>query len=300
MFLLSLVIWANLSITLTAAECEPDEHEYEIFIIQYATPEQDGVRELVCVNCGYSYTEDIPRSGHHFSEYEIEIEADCAHEGVKVRQCQDCGVKEYDIIPYTDDHSFGEWEDINEPLCTTDGLRQRRCTKCGTIEEQVIPATGEHSYEETIRPATCTEDGEKVYQCQNCDDSYTEKIAALGHKWGETVIVKAATVDEQGLTRRVCRHDHSHTSEEAIPKLPPETAATATETATETETETEKATELLQEPEPKEVFNQMDIILGGANFSTFWLFFLLIRRDFHVINWDKRRKAQLGRKGGRK
>jgi hypothetical protein len=47
----------------------------------------------------------------------------------------------------------------------------------------------------------------------------------VGHDWGEWIVVKQATVSEEGLMRRVCRNDDSHVEEEIIPKLQPQTNA---------------------------------------------------------------------------
>ena len=86
-------------------------------------------------------------------------------------------------------------------------------------------------------PATCTEEGVReqwVYTDAGGNVSYTDQylteiitdkdmiIPAMGHEWGEWVVVKEATEDEEGLERRVCKHNPEHIEERNTPKKDPE------------------------------------------------------------------------------
>lgn len=86
-------------------------------------------------------------------------------------------------------------------------------------------------------PATCTEDGARerwVYTDAKGDVAYTDQhlteimtdknivIPAMGHEWGEWETVKEATVDSEGLERRVCKHNPEHVEERNIPKKDPD------------------------------------------------------------------------------
>lgn len=92
----------------------------------------------------------------------------------------------------------------------------------------------DHTPGEPVReneiPAACSVPGgydEAVY-CAVCgaEISRTHSVTpAVGHRWGEWEVVKQATVSEEGLMRRVCLNDPSHTEEETIPKLQPQTSA---------------------------------------------------------------------------
>ena len=44
-------------------------------------------------------------------------------------------------------------------------------------------------------------------------------IAAKGHDWSDWVVIDEATEEKEGLERRTCRNDESHTEERVIPKL---------------------------------------------------------------------------------
>jgi hypothetical protein len=48
-----------------------------------------------------------------------------------------------------------------------------------------------------------------------------EDPCANGHDWGEWVVVKEATPEEEGLERRTCKNNPEHTEERKIDKLPP-------------------------------------------------------------------------------
>lgn len=51
--------------------------------------------------------------------------------------------------------------------------------------------------------ATCTAAGEKVRTCSRCNEEGTEEIAALGHDWGEAVVVPA-TCGVAGTSTKSC------------------------------------------------------------------------------------------------
>ena len=85
--------------------------------------------------------------------------------------------------------------------------------------------------------ATCTEDGSRerwVYTDAKGAISYTDRnltavmtdkdtvIPATGHEWGEWETVKEATVDSEGLEKRVCKHDSQHVEERKTPKKDPD------------------------------------------------------------------------------
>ena len=149
--------------------------------------------------------------------------------------------------------SLGELQHVHDLIkteakdatCTEAGnIEYWTCSECeklfsdeeGTTEitaaDTVVPAKG-HSLEKTeAKEATCTEAGNTEYwTCSECkklfgDDQGTREItaadtvvAATGHDWGEWTVVKAATEEEEGLERRTCSNDESHTEEKTIPKL---------------------------------------------------------------------------------
>ncbi len=162
-------------------EKDPDhEHNYTEAVTKQPTCTEDGEKAYTC-DCGDSYTEVIPATGHHY------VDGECEH----------CGEKDPDA------HIHNYIETITkEPTCIEEGEKTYTCN-CGDSYTEVIPATdhhyvdGEcehcggkdpdahtHNYIETItKEATCAEDGEKKYTCE-CGDSYTQVIPA-GHHYGD-------------------------------------------------------------------------------------------------------------------
>lgn len=154
-------------------------HNYIESITKNPTCTEDGERTYTC-DCGDSYTETIPATGHHY------VDGECEH----------CGEKD----PDAHTHSYTETI-TKEPTCTEEGEKTYTC-ECGDSYTEVIPATGhhygdddkctdcgelnpehKHNYTETItKEPTCTEDGEKKYTC-DCGDSYIEVIPATGHHY---------------------------------------------------------------------------------------------------------------------
>ena len=69
----------------------------------------------------------------------------------------------------------------------------------------LVGCSHKHSYVEKVVAPTCTEKGYTEYKCLTCDDVYTDKeVEAKGHTYGDWVVVKNATEDEEGIKERFC------------------------------------------------------------------------------------------------
>lgn len=91
--------------------------------------------------------------------------------------------------------------------CTTDGKTEgSHCSKCGYVNrvQETIPATG-HKYGDSVitKAATCTETGIRTRSCQMCGTSVQTDIPAKGHDF-RVVSSKAASCTEAGYTDSVC------------------------------------------------------------------------------------------------
>ena len=74
----------------------------------------------------------------------------------------------------------------------------------------------EHNYVESVyREATCTSDGIMNYAC-SCGSTYKETIPALGHAYGEWIVVLKPTATTEGINRRHCERCDAY-EDEAIP-----------------------------------------------------------------------------------
>ena len=81
----------------------------------------------------------------------------------------------------------------------------------------LVGCVHEHKYTEDIVLPTCTEKGYVKYSCE-CGDSYDEEVAAIGHLYGEWVVVKEATETEKGTKEKTCEVCKDKQTEE-IPVL---------------------------------------------------------------------------------
>ena len=74
---------------------------------------------------------------------------------------------------------------------------------------------------EITTPATCV-GGEKTVTCELCGATKPVALPANDtHIWGEWVVTKMATEDEEGLAVRTCQNDPTHKETKTIDKLPP-------------------------------------------------------------------------------
>ena len=177
---------------LVCKDCEKEiaeGHSFTSSVTKEATCTESGVRTYTC-ECGYSYTETIPATGHgeavnggkadvhtkcsvcgdalsvaHSYTESVVKEATCAEKGELKHTCS-CGYSYTTVIEKTNHHN---------PVAGNDKDVHQKCATCGTV------LVKEHSYGSAVtKQPTCTEVGERTYTC-GCGYSYTEEIDALGH-----------------------------------------------------------------------------------------------------------------------
>lgn len=94
-----------------------------------------------------------------------------------------------------------------EPTCTTTGLKEYNCSRCGDTYTEIVPQLG-HNYElkpENSREPDCTQPGTEYYVCGRCGDVHLVRIPAKGHDWGDWIIDRQETDQEDGAKHRVCK-----------------------------------------------------------------------------------------------
>ena len=85
--------------------------------------------------------------------------------------------------------------------------------------EPADPVEHEHSYEDVVTKATCTEQGYTSHVCSACGEHYEDShVEALGHSYGDWVIVKESTAESEGLKERSCTRCGEKESE-VVPKV---------------------------------------------------------------------------------
>ena len=166
--------------------------------------------------CGESYTEEVPASGHAFGEWQVSTPSTCIKEGVEKRVCERCLAEETRSLPLAE-HDFGEWTATVSPTCTEPGSKNRACSVCGHTETAEIPAVGHKYVLVEERLVTCSENGKKIFECSVCHD-IKEEITEdkLNHDFGDA----APCADDVTCIR--CEKErlplpHSHATREIEP-----------------------------------------------------------------------------------
>ena len=149
---------------------------------------------------------NIPDAPEHIHVCSKQITAPtCTHPGIIHYLC-DCGDSYAgEAIPATG-HRWSEWKTIRAATETAEGTAGRTCSDCGETETRTLPKVVPHvhSYtEKVIQRGSCTKDRIVEYAC-SCGDAYREETQASGHAYGDWVVVKEATPDEQGLQQMIC------------------------------------------------------------------------------------------------
>ena len=201
-------------------------------------------------------------------------------------------------IPDVSTNHFFIKSDINLVKLTKDNWKRDEIKWVGDDETGYTAASvtyhctkeGEEDYEVTVpallvkkimKQSTCEEPGETIYfanfdavHARDGQEFADEKLcslpAAKGHKWGEWVVTKDATVDSEGSKTRTCQNDPEHVETVAIPKLT--TTPTPKPTATPTVKPAAKPTEAPVSnptPKPDEVLNldktQINLVCGKSD-----------------------------------
>lgn len=185
------------------------QHSYDEGVVtKEAICDELGVKTFTCISCGHTYTEDIPFTGHNFSELLSVVAPTCTEQGYSLYICH-CG----EIIEreFKDalDHNWGEWTVSKEPTEEEEGEEKRVCGRCETEETNILPKKEhEHSYTSVVTEPTCTEQGYTTYRCA-CGESYiSDYVEAKDHSYIEEVT--APTCTEQGYTTHICACGESY------------------------------------------------------------------------------------------
>ncbi|MBR2571189.1 MAG: hypothetical protein IKE30_03565 [Clostridia bacterium] len=138
------------------------------------------------------------------------------------KTCAECGATEGEALG----HQWGEGRVIQEATCLETGEELYICTVCGFIQDRIIPKDPDnHAGGTEVRArieATCTGNGYTgdTY-CKGCGELIGKgsAIAAPGHQWGKSRVIREATCCEAGEELHTCTVCRSAQVEE-IPKDP--------------------------------------------------------------------------------
>ncbi len=191
-------------------------------VITQATCKETGVMKLTCTDCGFTKTEEIPKSTIHSYDNGVVTKAPtCGALGIRTFTCTVCGDSYSEDIPKSNIHSYNSGAVTKAPTCGETGIRTFTCTICGDSFTEVIAKLATHSYNAgaVTREPTCSALGIRTFTCTVCGDSYTEIIPMLTtHSYNDGAVTIAPTCRETGvitITCTVCGHSYT----EEIAKL---------------------------------------------------------------------------------
>ena len=168
--------------------------------------------------------EKIEALGHNY-QIKYKDNAVCEQGGKIVYECARCLHTYEETIQAT-----GHTEAVDQGIaatCTETGLTQgKHCSVCNEVlvEQTEIPALG-HLYSqewtEDVSP-TCTMLGSKSHHCtrEHCESKKDiTEVPMIGHTYGEWVIDRESTYEEEGHKYRVCTMCNEEREEQNIPVL---------------------------------------------------------------------------------
>ena len=136
-------------------------HSYTSKVTKPATCTENGVRTYTC-ECGDSYTETIPATGHNYGDFVVTKSATCTEDGVKTKTCANCNDKITESIPKTG-HTSSDWIIDKNAAINVKGSKHKECTVCKKVLETAeIPALSRISISKasvTLSTSTYAYDG---------------------------------------------------------------------------------------------------------------------------------------------
>ena len=173
-----------------------------------------------CEECSYHTEYDIiPALGEHaFGDWKEIISATHDDCGMEIKSCKNCPETKFREIPALG-HSYVS--SIIDPTCIKEGYTIHIC-ECGdSYITDVVNALGHSQVIDKEVLPTCTDTGLTAgAHCSSCNEVIIAQvlIPALGHSYGEWVIVREATDTNTGLKEKVCSVCNDKITEE-IPLL---------------------------------------------------------------------------------
>jgi hypothetical protein len=111
----------------------------EYKVVTEATCSKDGLKRRTCSVCNEVEEVKIPATGKHTAVTEITKKATCTTAGEKVTKCSVCDkVLSTEEIPATG-HKYSDYVIKKDATETEDGILERICTVCGETEKVTIP-----------------------------------------------------------------------------------------------------------------------------------------------------------------
>lgn len=204
----------------------------EWVIIRPATETEKGEMMHTCTRCSLEVTAEIPLAEHQHQYVPAVTAPTCTEQGYTTYTCR-CGDSYKDNYTESTGHTFGIWIVTKEATYTEPGERVRYCVWGDLVETEEIPIIDHtHQYVDVVTSPTCTEQGYTTHTCSKCADSYVDTYQdALGHSYGEWIVIRESTETEKGERKHTCvrcnleeteemplaEHQHQYTEEVTEP-----------------------------------------------------------------------------------
>ena len=146
---------------------------------------------------------------HKWGSSTVTKKATCTEDGEQEGVCSECGEKATEVIPATGHKWATKYTVDKAATCAEEGIESIHCTVCGSIREgseRTLEKTA-HSYGswQVVTAASCEQSGLRKKVCKSCGDTVTEEIPATGHKWAtEYTVDKKPTKTEEGIESIHC------------------------------------------------------------------------------------------------
>ena len=194
--------------TVVDGECSHTVKDSDIKVIRKATCSEEGKVEKTCETCGYTWTESIPKTEHHYVTTTKTLDTCEEKSEYTVEKCSMCGsIKETSKKLYYSAHNFQFTSHKKEPTCTETGEDIYTCTKCNKTEIREVAAKGHGETElVNVKEPTCEEDGYTGDEkCKVCGQIARKgkKIEKLRHQligYNEKTYKTEADAEHEGLT----------------------------------------------------------------------------------------------------
>lgn len=213
------------------AQFKKNPHNWVQTSISDSTCSAEGKEYQKCTDCTATRELTVDKKPHTWVKGTVH-DATCTKDGWTDYSCSKCTATKTDDVTAKLGHDMKEIS-RREATCRLPGVINFKCSRCTYTSSETIPIVP-HSYtnEKVTKKQTCTEGGHATYQCIWCDKYDPDRgerngvdTPALGHDWNydesaeRWEVVTPATCEKDGLEKRTCQRDKSHTETRAISML---------------------------------------------------------------------------------
>lgn len=188
-----------------------------------ANCEHAGYTQFTCFICGEIKLEDVQAHGHNVGDQIITTNPTCTTTGLATSTCTNCGKTFEEVIPATG-HTEVTDAAVAPTCTETGLTEGVHCAVCDAVLiPQVTVSANGHNYGEwtvDVKP-TFTDPGTQHQLCPNCNEVHTEEIAqlpfpvysygvTLGNSIGETFLIDPAYTQDATVTFTVAGKTYTY------------------------------------------------------------------------------------------